>query len=477
MLRLVLEAANGTVQKLPLADLGTGSPDGLCIGRAGDNGIVLRWPGVSKHHARLRVDGDDLWLEDRDSKNGLRFDGERLARIRLEPGRSVQLGAGFLRLESIETSEAEIGLRFPQTTSASVSSASAGVLADTGLLGSTDALARPPLELPPGTIESRSPRLVRLHDELARAARADLPILLQGPTGVGKEVYARAVHRSGPRRDGPFVVVHADAIPPEQLEAELFGIERDVATGVAARPGLVREARGGTLFFDEIGDLPLPFQGKLLRVLQEHRVRPVGGRREESVDFGVVAATHRDLRAAVEAATFRQDLFYRLAGFEARLPTLAERIEDLEPLVEHFACDAALRLGVRIAGLSRRALDRLRTEPWPGNLRQLRWSVQGAVARARDGEVLESRHFGAAEANETTEADPTPASPAPLADPPELEAPRPLQATLDAAERRALVDALRWADGNKTRAAEVLGISRAGLRMKLKRLGIDPDTP
>ena len=465
MFRLILESVDGGLRSLPLHDQGGPEGEGWRIGRSLDGDVVLRWPGVSKDHARLLVEDGEFWLIDAGSKNGLVVDGERRRRVRLVPGRAVQIGRGFLSLEEIDTEEVEIGLCLgPQEVSyASQPSVDA---ADTDHVSGVAGVRCSALDFPPQMVVGRSSRLAMLHHELARAIRADLPIVLQGPTGVGKELYARTVHRSGPRRDGPFVAVQADAMPRDQLEAELFGIEAGAATGVHARPGLAREAHGGTLFFDEIGDLAPDLQGRLLRLLQERKVRPVGGRREVAVDVGIVAATHRDLHAAVEQGAFREDLFYRLAGLLAEVPPLATRPEDIPPLIADAATRAARRLGIRVGGVSRRALNKLLAETWPGNVRQLQWSVRGAVARARDGEVRQSSHFGWPDAGASLRAQ--------LPPPPELAGPpRPLKESLEAAERPAILDALRWSGGNKTKAAEALGISPGGLRMKIKRLGLE----
>jgi DNA-binding NtrC family response regulator len=222
-----------------------------------------------------------------------------------------------------------------------------------------------------------------MRDVVAFARRvADSPstVLIRGPSGAGKEVIARAIHQSSRRRAQPFVAVNCAAIPDALLESELFGHKRGAFTGaVADRRGLFQEADGGTLLLDEIGDLPLALQAKLLRALQESEVRPVGASRAEPFDARVIAATHVDLKAAIAEKRFREDLYYRLCVIDLTVPALVDRIDDVLPLAEHFIADANRRVGRSVRGLSGAAARTLCQYGWPGNVRELHNAIERAV--------------------------------------------------------------------------------------------------
>jgi DNA-binding NtrC family response regulator len=222
-----------------------------------------------------------------------------------------------------------------------------------------------------------------------RVAKSDVSALVTGPSGSGKELVARAIHARSDRASGPFVAVNCAAIPGELLEAELFGVKRGAYTDARAdRPGLFREAHGGTLFLDEIGDMPLAMQPKLLRVLQEREVRPLGGTSSSAIDVRVVSATHRDLRAAVADGTFREDLFYRLAVVEIGIPALRERPDDIVPLAERALARACARARKPALTLSGAAARRLVEHDWPGNVRELENAIERAVAMASSDMIL-----------------------------------------------------------------------------------------
>jgi DNA-binding NtrC family response regulator len=322
--------------------------------------------------------------------------------------------------------------------------------------------AEPLLRLPSEMIVGESPAFRALLADLEAAVRSRLDVLLVGETGTGKELLARAVHASGPDAGGPFVAVNCAAIPGDLLEAELFGVQAKVATGVDPRPGLVVQAHGGTMFLDEVAELEEGLQAKLLRVLQEREVRPLGAPKPRPVQVRFVSASNRDLNALVQAGRFRADLYYRLRGFEVRVPPLRDRREDLPGLVSALVARAAADYGKRIAGVSRRALAQLIEHPWPGNVRELQDEIRRAVSRCPDGGVLESRFFT------LQESAPLQPSPAESPQPP----PRTLEERVNDLEREALRDALAQSGGNKTKAAQILGLTRNGLNLKLKRLGL-----
>ncbi|WP_051071645.1 sigma 54-interacting transcriptional regulator [Azoarcus sp. KH32C] len=232
-------------------------------------------------------------------------------------------------------------------------------------------------------IISHSSRMRSMLDEAQLVAASDASILIQGESGTGKELLARAIHRASPRADAPFVAINCGAIPENLLESELFGHARGAFTGAAtAHTGLFVAANGGTLFLDEIGDMPLALQVKLLRVLQERAVRPVGSTRAEKIDVRIISATHRDLEAAREAGLFREDLFYRLNVVSLSLPTLEERREDIPLLASLFLQNLARKYHKRLHGFAPDALQALASAAWPGNVRQLQNVVEQACALA-----------------------------------------------------------------------------------------------
>jgi len=240
-----------------------------------------------------------------------------------------------------------------------------------------------------GQIVTRNAAMRALLDDAERVATTDAAVLICGASGTGKELLAQAVHDASPRRDRPFVAVNCGAIPEPLLESELFGHVRGAFTGaVRDHPGLFRAAEGGTLFLDEIGDMPLALQVKLLRVLQERQVRPVGAARALPVDVRIVSATHRDLDAARRDGSFRDDLYWRLAVVVFTLPPLAERREDIPALAQHFLAALAAKYGRPLRGFAPDALARLARAPWPGNVRQLFNAVEKCVALAGDTDTV-----------------------------------------------------------------------------------------
>jgi DNA-binding NtrC family response regulator len=239
------------------------------------------------------------------------------------------------------------------------------------------------------TPDSREPLQLAL-----RMARDDMPVMLLGPSGTGKELLARLLHDESDRRSGPFVAINCSAIPADLLEAELFGIERGVATGVDARAGRFLQASGGTLFLDEIGDLPATLQPKLLRALDTSEIVPVGSNDARPIHVRVVSATNADLPHRVEDRRFRADLFYRLAGVRIEIPALADRRDDILPIARQFAREAARKRGKSFLGFEPRFVRALLGHAWPGNVRELRHAIDGAVVLS-EGATLEHRHLPA----------------------------------------------------------------------------------
>ncbi len=304
-----------------------------------------------------------------------------------------------------------------------------------------------------------------------RVAQTDSTVLLLGETGTGKELLAHAIHAASARAARPFVGVNIAAVPDTLLEAEFFGVAPGAYTGAdrKGRDGKFKLAHGGTLFLDEIGDMPLPLQAKLLRVLQEQEVEPLGSNQVQHVDVRVIAATSRDLAAMVRAGAFRADLYYRLNVLPIRVPPLRERLADLESLADALADDIARRSGMPHKSLAVDALELLARQPWPGNIRELRNALEQASLMT-DDLVLGARHFAAVLG--TPEASSAPA-PAPLAEPaasaaaPRVAGVKSLPQAVAELEAQAIREALQATGGNKLAASRLLGISRATLYEKL----------
>jgi DNA-binding NtrC family response regulator len=343
------------------------------------------------------------------------------------------------------------------------------------------------LRFPPEMVVGRAPSMVRLLEQMSTTVASGLDVLLTGETGTGKELFARMIHASGPSGQGPFVAINCAAIPSELLEAELFGVHKGAATGVEPRPGRFLQADGGTLLLDEVGELTAVLQAKLLRVVQEREVFPLGAPATRKINVRIVATTNRDLTSLAKEGCFRPDLYHRLRGLEFHIPPLRDRREDIPELVIRLVRQAAADYGRTIRGVSRAALDLLLRHTWPGNIRELGAEIRRAVLVCPHGEPLRAEHFGAvhwAVGQRAVEnlaglpENPTDASPV-LTAPPESEGTPgvealTLQAARDAAERTAIERALRLAKGNKSLAARILGISRNGLAAKLESLGVDP---
>lgn len=307
-----------------------------------------------------------------------------------------------------------------------------------------------------------SPAMKRLADLVGRLGPRDVTVLITGESGTGKERLAEALVQASTREAGPFVRFNCAALSPELADAELFGHAKGAYTGAhRARAGLFREADGGTIFLDEIGELAPSAQAKLLRVLQEREVRPVGDDRPVSVDVRVLAATHRDLAAEVDAGRFREDLLYRLKVVTLHIPPLRERPEDIGVLARHFLGEFARRFETGPLREPAGLVAALETRKWPGNVRELSNAIESLVALSLDGELdlatLDVDGSGGPKAvGRAGETDPSAS----------------LRERVDAFERTLLEQALQAADGNRTEAAKALGIGRATLHDKLRKYGL-----
>jgi two-component system NtrC family response regulator len=312
-------------------------------------------------------------------------------------------------------------------------------------------------------IIGRAKSLLRVLDQASRVAQRDTTVLIQGETGTGKELMARAIHQNSPRKNAPFITINCGSIPKELVEAELFGYTRGAFTGAhTTKPGKIELADGGTLFLDEVGELPLDAQVKLLRVLQQGEIAKIGATEVQKVDVRVVAATHRNLQAMIEDATFREDLYYRLAVVPLILPPLRERREDIPELVKHLFTKARERHGIVNVELSSSVVQHLTHYRWPGNVRELE-------------NVLE-RMLVLSSSNLISEAD-LPEEIRRL--PPDsslfwIEMPEE-GVSLEAVERELILRALEQAKGNQTKAAKYLDISRRTLIYRMEKHGLSQD--
>jgi two-component system response regulator HydG len=307
----------------------------------------------------------------------------------------------------------------------------------------------------------RSLAMQVVYDLIDRVAASEATVLVSGESGTGKEIVARAIHSHGRRRGGPFVAINCAAMPESLLESELFGHAKGAYTDAkTAEPGLFARASHGTIFLDEIGDMPLGLQPKLLRVLQERTVRPVGGRDEIPIDVRVVAATNRDLESAIEEGRFREDLYYRINVVHVPLPPLRARVGDILPLAQHFLSLLASRADKSVSGIAAPAAEKLVAYAWPGNVRELQNCIERAVALTRFEQIvvedLPEKIRDYRRSHVLVASD----------DPSEL-------VPLEEVERRYIARVMEAVGGNKTAASRVLGIDRKRLYRMLERLGVE----
>ncbi len=308
-------------------------------------------------------------------------------------------------------------------------------------------------------IVGRSPAMQEIFATVMRVAPTRATVLLAGESGVGKDLIARAIHFHSPRRDRPFVKINCTAIPENLMESELFGYERGAFTGaVTAKPGKFEQADTGTAFLDEIGDVPGGIQVKLLRVLQERELERLGSNKTKQVDVRILAATNRDLRAALEEGTFREDLYYRLNVLPIEIPPLRERREDIPFLAEHFVRKLAREVGSKAESISEGAIDKLVGYHWPGNVRELENVIERSLVLSGNSRLE------AADIKLDT-------SPRAASSPPPGFLPDGV--SLDEHEQAIIREALRRANGNKSQAARLLGLTRNALRYRLSQMGME----
>lgn len=448
--------------------------DVVHLGRSRECELPIPDISVSRRHLRLFVRAREI--EDLGSANGSSYDGVALephTRVRIELGQAIRLGDVTVYVHAART-----------VVAPDAAPASARGVPTVGLI-------------------VRDEALMRVYALLPTIAPSPLSVLILGETGVGKEVYADAIHRASPRAGKSFLKLNCAALPESILEGELFGYEKGAFSGaVQARPGLFESAHGGTVFLDEVGELTLATQAKLLRVLESGEVLRLGSRVPIQVDVRFVAATNRDLEADVAAGSFRRDLFYRLEGVRVFIPPLRERPEDIVALAEYFLVRLAARMKLAAPRLSDAAKRALIAQTWPGNVRELRNVLERAFVMNPTVSELDERHVQSSApkpqprpAPAPTEDDDTfsdtgvklraPVSPPPPAPVPAAPAFSPLapvmpfapqapdlKASLNAVERQAILDALERTGGNQSAAAKMLGIGRHALIARIEAYGI-----
>ncbi|WP_437282954.1 sigma 54-interacting transcriptional regulator [Sorangium sp. So ce375] len=452
---LIVRAGDGAARVIDLAD-----GDVASVGRAPESTVCVDDPRVSRNHARVARQGHTVALVDLGSRNGTSVNGAvvRGAERALAGGDVVRVGPA----------EIVVAIAAPPPAEAPPGIASADGLDGEGApLGAGFIVA--------------DEAMVKVFQVVQRLARAQTTVLVLGETGAGKEVVSEQIHRASPRAGGPFVRLSCAALPEALLESELFGHEKAAFTGADRRKiGYFEAAQGGTLLLDEIGELPLAMQAKLLRVLESRRVARIGGTQEIELDVRVVCATHRDLQAEVAAGRFRQDLFYRISTFVLRVPPLRERRAEIALLAHRFAQQVAGRMGEPSPRFAPAATQVLEAHAWPGNLRELRNAVEHAVVLAEGG-VIEVEHLpasvvegaeGAAPPASAGAPPPSAGAPPGAGEPPRSTDGGTMPARLAELEKKSIEDALAAEGNNQTRAAKRLGISRRALLYKLDKYDI-----
>ena len=397
----------------------------VSIGRASDATICLEDPSISRRHALLHL-GGTLRLEDLGSANGTYVRGVRVQSgntVELSPGDVVEIGATLLVVQGRPRAHGDAGI------------------------------APIPGERP----------MEALNRVIDRIARSNLSVLLLGETGVGKGFVAAELHRRSNRSEGPFLQLNCAAFPENLLESELFGYERGAFTGaVQAKRGLLESASGGTVLLDEVGEIPLGMQAKLLRVLEEREVLPLGGLRARAIDVRFISATNRDLDARMAENKFREDLFFRLNGISVEIPPLRKRVSEIPTLAANFALEGSRGAGLPSKSVSAQALDLLKQHRWPGNIRELRNVIERAVALST-GPVIEPSDLPLGKLGSV--------QPPPPSVLPQVGSGGNGSAA-EHPERQKILDALDRCGWNQSRAAAELGFSRQTLSARLDEYDI-----
>jgi DNA-binding NtrC family response regulator len=434
------------------------------IGRSRDAELQLPDPSVSRLHARIFRVGSRYFLADT-SRNGTFVDGGRIRQHQLSSGTCFTVGPYRIHFHQDESfgREAEPvtldGEALPPPAAAAGLAECPPAPPSHPQVGAASS-HRPDTSCDTYGIIGYHPDIIGLIETIRKAAPSDVPVLVEGETGCGKELVSRALHDGSRRCRHPYVVVNCGAISAELIESELFGHEKGAFTGATAmRKGAFETAHGGTLFLDEVGELPLALQPKLLRVLEQKEIKRVGGNDTIAVDVRIVAATNRDLKDEVARRAFRDDLYFRIGAITLALPPLRERREDIPVLAGHFLSLSARALGVEPRSISPDALSRLVAHDWPGNARELRNAVQRALVMG-EGDTLSAADFAFLDTAAGEDGRPSGEG---LAEP---------LSRWEESERTRILSELSRLDWNKTAAARSLGIAKSTLFEKLRKYAI-----
>jgi DNA-binding NtrC family response regulator len=412
------------------------------IGVSPDADFVLNDPSISRIHATIEVDGTGYHLKDRSSKNGCWLGNWRVGDVYLESGSSFKLGCSTLRFELTQD---EVDIHFSSKKKF-------------------------------GALLGQSREMRQIFALLERVAPTDATVLIEGESGTGKELVAKALHDHSKRKDGPFIVFDCSAVPRDLIESELFGHVKGAFTGATAtRKGAFEQASGGTIFLDELGELDLDLQPKLLRALESRQVKPVGGLKPIDVDVRIVGATNRNLIHEVREGNFRQDLYYRFEIIKVKMPPLRERIDDIPMLVEHFLGTAIESTGRADLNIGYKTMEKLKRHHWPGNVRELVNFVSRASLLA-DTDKIETRHLNF---QPTSQPSPSAEGSAQEGDHLPFDITLPFkeakQHLLDDFETRYWVRLLEQTDGNISKAGRIAGMHRKSVAYILKRLDLSAD--
>jgi two-component system, NtrC family, response regulator AtoC len=414
----------------------------LTIGRSPSCDISIDQPSISRQHAILHLE-PSLRVQDLGSANGTVVRGQRLEgkTVDVVPGDTIEIGRSILLVQKLSSTVEQID--------------------DPIVFGS----GRTARDRGPSESLGAKGSMLELYRLVECVAAGTINVLLIGETGVGKEIIAERLHRMSPRASEPLLRLHCAALSDSLLESELFGHERGAFTGAfEARPGLLETADGGTVFLDEVGELPPSIQVKLLRVIEDQKVWPVGGRKPREIDVRFVSATNRDLEKEVAAGRFRQDLFFRLNGILINVPPLRERVSEIVPLAKDFIAYACQKMGrAEVPRLAPDTVEHLQHYDWPGNVRELRNIMERAVLLCT-GNSIAPDHLPVDKMQNSTSTVHEASSPDARA--------HTLEQQLEDQERNRILDALERSHGNQTRAAKLLGVSRGTLMAWLDRFSL-----
>ena len=436
----------------------------ITVGSLPENHLSLPYKGISRHHFTL-IRKQSAWLlKDLGSTNGTKLNGHKVAESEIKPGDLIRAGAVELR---VAESEMDKLVRVPKDRISPKELAHTDRVTTRGQMQAGDIFISGKLVFPEGMIPGKSAVMMDIYQKLHSIVDSDISVLLTGETGTGKEMFARMLHLSGKRSQGPFVAVNCAAIPADLLEAELFGIGEKVATGVSQRTGKIPTADKGTLFLDELSAFPLELQAKILRAIEERSVTPVGKHVPIPVDFRLVCATNEEPRELMRSGRLREDLYHRIATLEVSIPPLRERKEDLPSMIVGLLQQICSRQDKTLAGISRNLLLVLTSYSYPGNVRELINLLSAMTALAHPGEMLDV-HLAPGKLLQAGYGTGMPDLEPDSEDEDHVD----LRSKLDETSRKWILRALKKHDGKIGPAAKSLGVTSFGLRKMMKRLGI-----